>query len=203
MCFDIKIYIVYWPLDFPHHPWISRILTDAIQLRQDQWPRLQSQPGVARFLPCPEETNGKIPQSNFVSIAITFHEPPIQVPSKVMKIHRHPVKIGSNPPTTLTLWWWKRGFAMGSGASSSLADATSQQLSAVVAELSLEQRRKLRSAVEILEALELGRSDDLGLGISKGFLYIWWDFYFNHCGIISIWLKHTICGICLEGFHQK
>ena len=91
---------------------------------------------------------------------------------------------------------------MGSGASS-LADATSQQLSTVVAELSLEQRQKLRSAVEILEALELGRSDDLGNGISKGFLYILWDFYFSHCGIISIWLKHTICGICLEGFHQK
>lgn len=47
---------------------------------------------------------------------------------------------------------------MDSGASSSLADATSQQLSAVVAELSLEQRRKLRSAVEILEALEPGLS---------------------------------------------
>eukprot|EP00435_Cladocopium_sp_Y103_P067256 s197_g29.t1 len=46
---------------------------------------------------------------------------------------------------------------MGSGASSSLADATAQQLRAVAAELSPEQQQKLRSAVEILE-LEPGLS---------------------------------------------
>ena len=45
------------------------------------------------------------------------------------------------------------------GSASSLADATAQQLRAAAAELSPEQRQKLRSALEILEA-ELGRSDE-------------------------------------------